>query len=299
MDLHFDGQASQAWLSDPWLAEKWSGGANVGEESEEDETNWAAHVEEARQLVASGGRRLGRPPADLSRVLAEMALAGPAVAALRALSRVSGDPPEELAAREHAARVAWCFRSLLNLPEVSALVRGIRRAERREARSGAEREEPYWRAVLGYCCAGGLQPTLDEYAHNLRDSLGLIDKRPAEGAGEVADAICEALTLRTSVLGVDEVAVDAAAETLELHRRWMRGHFALRFGQERTEDGAQVTRTSQVRQAFNSPFWPFVLATTSIGQEGLDFHTYCHAVIHWNLPSNPVDLEQREGRVHR
>lgn len=54
-----------------------------------------------------------------------------------------------------------------------------------------------------------------------------------------------------------------------------------------------------MRKAFNSPFWPFVLATTSIGQEGLDFHTYCHAVVHWNLPSNPVNLEQREGRVHR
>jgi len=30
----------------------------------------------------------------------------------------------------------------------------------------------------------------------------------------------------------------------------------------------------------------------------MDF-PYCHAVVHWNLPSNPVDLEQREGRVHR
>ena len=48
-----------------------------------------------------------------------------------------------------------------------------------------------------------------------------------------------------------------------------------------------------------SPFWPFVLATTSVGQEGLDFHWYCHSVVHWNLPSNPVDLEQREGRVNR
>jgi hypothetical protein len=54
-----------------------------------------------------------------------------------------------------------------------------------------------------------------------------------------------------------------------------------------------------VRAAFNSPFWPFVLTTTSIGQEGLDFHLYCHAVVHWNLPANPVDLEQREGRIHR
>ena len=67
--------------------------------------------------------------------------------------------------------------------------------------------------------------------------------------------------------------------------------------------GASAARASQradtVRKAFNSPFRPFILATTSIGQEGLDFHTYCHAVYHWNLPRNPVDLEQREGRVHR
>ena len=54
-----------------------------------------------------------------------------------------------------------------------------------------------------------------------------------------------------------------------------------------------------MRDSFNSPFWPFVLASTSVGQEGLDFHTYSHAIVHWNLPGNPVDLEQREGRVHR
>jgi hypothetical protein len=54
-----------------------------------------------------------------------------------------------------------------------------------------------------------------------------------------------------------------------------------------------------VREAFNSPFWPFVLATTSVGQEGLDFHLFCRDVVHWNLPSNPVDLEQREGRINR
>jgi hypothetical protein len=56
---------------------------------------------------------------------------------------------------------------------------------------------------------------------------------------------------------------------------------------------------SEVRAAFNSPFWPFVLATTSAGQEGIDFHWWCSAVVHWNTPSNPVDFEQREGRVHR
>jgi len=73
----------------------------------------------------------------------------------------------------------------------------------------------------------------------------------------------------------------------------------MRFGEEKNDDAQEVTRAEQVREAFNSPFWPFVLATTSVGQEGLDFHHYCHAVVHWNLPSNPIDLEQREGRVHR
>lgn len=42
-----------------------------------------------------------------------------------------------------------------------------------------------------------------------------------------------------------------------------------------------------------------MLASTSVGQEGLDFHHYSHAIVHWNVPGNPVDLEQREGRVHR
>jgi Helicase conserved C-terminal domain len=46
-------------------------------------------------------------------------------------------------------------------------------------------------------------------------------------------------------------------------------------------------------------FYPFILTSTSVGQEGLDFHPWCHSVWHWNLPGNPVDLEQREGRVHR
>lgn len=61
----------------------------------------------------------------------------------------------------------------------------------------------------------------------------------------------------------------------------------------------EVVRESQVREAFNSPFKPFILATTSISQEGLDFHQYCRSIVHWNLPGNHVNLEQREGRIHR
>jgi hypothetical protein len=79
-------------------------------------------------------------------------------------------------------------------------------------------------------------------------------------------------------------------------------HFALAFGDDvsnESTEGDGKTRKSEVREAFNSPFWPFVLATTSVGQEGLDFHLYCRDILHWNLPSNPVDLEQREGRINR
>jgi hypothetical protein len=72
---------------------------------------------------------------------------------------------------------------------------------------------------------------------------------------------------------------------------------ALRFARIQTDEGA--LSQDAVRKTFNSPFRPFVLASTSVGQEGLDFHPWCHRLVHWNLPGNPVDMEQREGRVHR
>ena len=65
------------------------------------------------------------------------------------------------------------------------------------------------------------------------------------------------------------------------------------------EAQAAPVRPDEVRRSFNTPFWPHVLATTSVGQEGLDFHPWCSRVVHWDLSSNPLDLEQREGRIQR
>jgi hypothetical protein len=79
----------------------------------------------------------------------------------------------------------------------------------------------------------------------------------------------------------------------------MRCHFALDFGNQKIETASGKNRVINLREAFNSPFKPFILASTSIGQEGLDFHYYCRKVMHWNLPSNAIDIEQREGRVNR
>lgn len=54
-----------------------------------------------------------------------------------------------------------------------------------------------------------------------------------------------------------------------------------------------------IQTAFNSPFPPYVLVTTSIAQEGLDFHRYCNTIIHWSPPVSPAELKQREGRLDR
>ena len=79
----------------------------------------------------------------------------------------------------------------------------------------------------------------------------------------------------------------------------MRSHFAVAFTKGDSRSDQDTDRKKTVRNAFNSPFRPFILASTSIGQEGLDFHYYCRRIVHWNLPSNPIDLEQREGRINR
>jgi hypothetical protein len=113
---------------------------------------------------------------------------------------------------------------------------------------------------------------------------------------KLVDAIVRVLRLEDGRVSAD--FFHANEPGAEPEREYLRTHFAMRFGQAQghTADGENPV---DVRNAFNSPFRPFVLASTSVGQEGLDFHHYAHAIVHWNLPHNPVDLEQREGRVHR
>jgi hypothetical protein len=82
----------------------------------------------------------------------------------------------------------------------------------------------------------------------------------------------------------------------------VRCHAAVPFGGNDPEVGTnapKVSRSDVLRIAFNSPFRPYLLATTSVGQQGLDFHPWCRIIAHWDLCSSPVDLEQREGRIQR
>lgn len=65
------------------------------------------------------------------------------------------------------------------------------------------------------------------------------------------------------------------------------------------EDLDKCTEGISIRKSFNSPFYPFVLMTTSIGSEGLDFHLYCNRLIHYTLPTGVTQLEQKNGRIDR
>ena len=270
-------------------------------EGERPDQNFRAHLAQARALLDYGAEALGRPPEDLYAVLAELALGGPAQCALRAIRRVVGLREDHRAVATNAALISEAFRSFFNAPEVTAIVAGDQ-SEHEESGQVAPVVARYWRDVTAHCIDGNLQAVLDEHAHVLRDWLGYVSlgdsAQRAEAAEDIAGRIGEALRLRTSTLRVDipRRTDDGQAEVLSASR--MRTRFAVTFGDQALDEGGQA-RVGAVSVAFNSPFWPFVLASTSVGQEGLDFHLWCHAVVHWNLPTSPVDLEQREGRVHR
>lgn len=243
------------------------------------------HIAHVRDLLRSG-EPLGRMPSDLADVTALLAVAGPGNVALRSLARVSDGRIQDLDLRRSACRVAWALRALYNNPDVTEVVR-----------SAVRSRDPYWQQLLRYGAHGNLQAVLDEYAHVLVEARGFLGRDAGRLVPALAEAMHDTMSLRTVNYVVHEVAAGKDRVVVDTGSR-MRSQFALRLSDERTDDGGR-TRSSEVRDAFNSPFWPFVLATTSVGQEGLDFHLYCHAVVHWNLPGNPVDLEQREGRVHR
>ena len=284
LDDAAEGDWAAEWLGRRHAHEAWTGREGV---ERKDGTLWAEHIQAARDVLDDPST-LGRVPDDLIDVLAMMAVGGPATCALRAFARVSHETRDfrNANARDGAARVAWGIRSFFNVPEVMALVRGYKTGK-----------IPYWQKVIRYCMNGGLQAVLSEYAHVLRESLGFLDRNPDLIVPEMARVINDALSIRAASYTTDDIRVEDGDLTLEPRR--LRARYALRFGTQSLDGEAELQRAGVVRTAFNSPFWPFVLATTSVGQEGLDFHQYCHAVVHWNLPANPVDLEQREGRVHR
>jgi hypothetical protein len=148
--------------------------------------------------------------------------------------------------------------------------------------------EKYPDALLRVVVDGNLEAVLDEH-------LWIISKLQSLSEGELANELHDGLTLKSGLYHFHPLQGQRDA-TFSL-----RCHVAMPFVQSRVSylDEVEKIRTDEMRRAFNTPFWPYVLATTSVGQEGLDFHAWCDRLVHWDLCRNPVDLEQREGRIQR
>lgn len=144
--------------------------------------------------------------------------------------------------------------------------------------------------VVEYCMNGNLQAVFEEYAFVLGYSPEMEDKEKKVLWEKMKSSI-----ITRSSLDIDtDKSFWAANGKKTSIKRW----FACDYAKLKADDKDEEHKIN-VQSAFNSPFRPFVLASTSVGQEGLDFHLYCRKIVHWNLPTNPVDLEQRSGRIDR
>jgi hypothetical protein len=255
-----------------WLSGR---GGTVSTSSEIEDTNaGGALTEHAKSAFAQPTSQLWHSELGL------LALNSPGNIAYRALARIceASDPDMRTILWRQSARLANGIRTLFNRMNVMFLLDQL-----------YGQGPPYWKSVLQYCADGNLQAVLDEYCFQLKLELGgsVVD---AEALKQITNRAIEALTLRASPYSMR--TTDGEFEKVSITVR-----FALRYGSAGRD--SENVRAPEVRNAFNSPFWPFVLASTSVGQEGIDFHWWSHSVVHWNLPSNPVDFEQREGRVNR
>lgn len=146
----------------------------------------------------------------------------------------------------------------------------------------------YYQQVIDYCVMGNLQAVLDEFAH-------MIDEEPVNGnnVNKIQKRIVD------SFIGRNYQEIDTTESFAKEKKKWrIRTHYAMPYGKVNMNE-KDTNKANDTRLAFNSPFRPFVLTSTSVGQEGLDFHWYCRKIMHWNIPSNPQDIEQREGRIDR
>lgn len=214
-----------------------------------------------------------------AKLMVKMSLGSPAICAYRALKRYFDTSNDVLSA---AFQIGLAFIDLFNKPESIAIVE----------LQYPQKSLDYWQKVIQYCIDGNIQAVLDEYVFMLLNEY--------DNPIEMGNSICNVLSMRTTNLKVDDSASFSKKEPEDNDiRHSLRSHYAAAFGVNAKSNQSSEARATSIRAAFNSPFRPFVLATTSIGQEGLDFHWYCRKIIHWNLPNNPIDFEQREGRINR
>ena len=272
----------RAFVNDWIKAIRFDGFDNDDDVEDNTATGLYAHLNNLERIIKLSSSEMGRVPADLFEVLADIAIGSPAVCAYRSNG---GDAKK-------STELARIFMNRFNSTEATAAVM-LSYSEDKNADG-----DGHWRNVLRYCCDGGFGAMLDEYIHMISEGagFGLSENRNQE----IHEAMVEALKIHSASYAIDTyLGFSKRMRGEKYQRTFMRSHYAVGFTKSDGNDAKNVERKDNLRNAFNSPMRPFVLATTSIGQEGLDFHYYCRKIMHWNLPGNPIDLEQREGRINR
>lgn len=265
---------------------------NIFESDKEDKYDNSAMSKHIEKLKAyndfEGTLILGKKPDDLVDVLVKMTMGSPGICYLRRIGITKTSP-------SYAFLFSKSIIDKFNHEEATAIIL----LEYKE-------KIPYWKKALQYCVDGNLQAMIDEYTHMLIEANGLSKAAIDYKNKELTRIIVDTLKTHTASYNVDtfnsfKKRVNDKNRNIKARKDRnikMRTNYAVGFiNPDSSEKIAH--RKSSIRMAFNSPFRPFVLASTSIGQEGLDFHYYCRRIMHWNLPSNPVDIEQREGRINR
>lgn len=144
-------------------------------------------------------------------------------------------------------------------------------------------------SIKDYCEEGKLRYVLQELKY-IGNTAFLSDCHNVHKATKINITLYEHTKdgrLQISRTGNEQKRAESRVET----------YYARCIGSSNDDD--KVSSISNLQAAFNSPFAPFVFATTSIGQEGLDFHNYADRIVHLSIPANPTDFEQREGRINR
>ncbi|WP_315813848.1 helicase-related protein [Bradyrhizobium sp. SZCCHNR2028] len=250
--------------------------------------------EEAKRIA----RRVSRASLDL---LTKLAIAGPGTSLLRVCQQFgllkidegtaaqgdgSGEPEKILSALLRTAHGP--IRRFFNHSHAGLVIRKLE----------LDGRPTLLERTAAFCARKHLSAVMDELAFLLDEDLPPFEKRPGDRAVEFIETLGSSFRIAVGKPLFREVH---GKERLYARNLSVSRHIAQAFVDERgaKDDAGKDLLRDQIRRSFNSPFWPFILVTTSIGQEGLDFHRYCADVIHWNLPDSPVAFEQREGRIQR
>ena len=217
------------------------------------------HLEEGDTLS------LGPMPDDLAEYLAYLSVASPAVSVCRTLYSHWQECKEHTSSS--STDVAFAKVAMFNKPEAEGILK------KRFS------QQKYFQAIVRYCADVGLQAVMDEYGHLLKDAGFPMVATNNTNRDSATKRMMEVLTIKTVSVACqfDEHKFKSSNDTNSkvekaINRHSLRCHYAVPLGSQKMTNESALQRVGSIRDKFNSPFRPFVLNSTSIGQEGLDFH---------------------------